>query len=761
MGYGDLADTEQQALFRAALPSGKMQLTRYEGSTVLQGTGIVSDADIAGARFRLVQRTDYWLPALGNPYSYIMNTLPSSTGRSYSMSFTGPPPAAADTLDGVPVKFQLPNRLKPAQTNLDSALFNVSVPLTGVKTVHDLIFRIGKLTSLECYADPRFGGLPLTSIPASGSATASNLLKALAFCLTGTYRVVGPAVLLTHDLRGVGAQVELLAEMNQEFNNRWTALRNRVRDSLSASHNVLELPPGPDSPAFSPAQLKQMQDATRQGDPIQFSALPSELTATQRDVVSRIAESQNRHADSIAAAAAGQGHPDDGLRVDTTMAVKVFTEPAVQVLLPSLDAPVDAHQAIPVNMMLSRANGAGPSRPAVPPLLQVAPRRAVILAPASPAVLDVALASMQKLELNELWLVVSSPGRPWRTAGGSSGKTTGGTFGQTLLRHAVEACGKNGIAVYAVVDLLDGGASTLAGMRDRNILGEDSAAAAKRAAALTTASEVPSPRDVPTAAIPAALPAVITSPLSPAVAEQLSRVCRDLAGEPGIAGVVWRIAARPGYVERASLLARRLWSTDNELAVREFGYSEEARLSFLRRFSVDPIDINPIPRPGADVTLPGFSNPALDEQYRRAWLGFRREADVRMLRSLLAASQVGSRSLPVLVGVGSDQNWYGSWDDPRKDPPVLTASPHVVLAQLGTKAKQISHQALVSIWENPPVDPAILAMVLKIGVAHSDWDGYVLDFDPTDTPGLEYRNPLADLEAAASAPLFARGAPGQ
>ena len=57
---------------------------------------------------------------------------------------------------------------------------------------------------MELYADPRYSDRKL-SVQGT-SASAGDLLRALALAVTGTWRVVGPAYLLTDDLEGLGVR---------------------------------------------------------------------------------------------------------------------------------------------------------------------------------------------------------------------------------------------------------------------------------------------------------------------------------------------------------------------------------------------------------------------------------------------------------------------------------------------------------------------------------------------------------------------------
>ena len=90
------------------------------------------------------------------------------------------------------------NSSKPGQLDFASPLLDATVSLIGVKTVGELVTRCAEATNLELFCDPRYAHRTLHL--RGTSARAGDISQALARCLTGTWRKVGPGFVLTDDL---------------------------------------------------------------------------------------------------------------------------------------------------------------------------------------------------------------------------------------------------------------------------------------------------------------------------------------------------------------------------------------------------------------------------------------------------------------------------------------------------------------------------------------------------------------------------------
>ncbi|WP_309706823.1 hypothetical protein [Armatimonas sp.] len=93
-----------------------------------------------------------------------------------------------------------PNRLKRSTLDYSSLALQRTIVLENLKTVAELLQQVATATRLSLRADPRLGTLTLWHSPGRHTVLASELLKALALGVTGTFRKVGGTFLLTHDL---------------------------------------------------------------------------------------------------------------------------------------------------------------------------------------------------------------------------------------------------------------------------------------------------------------------------------------------------------------------------------------------------------------------------------------------------------------------------------------------------------------------------------------------------------------------------------
>jgi hypothetical protein len=102
----------------------------------------------------------------------------------------------------------------------DPALTSL-VDIAGVKTVDDVVNRIAKVTKLELYANSWYGSPPvLVGGDVNSKVVVSDLMQALALDVTGTWRKVGPAYVLTQDEIGLGAQKQFLTDVLSNWGRR-------------------------------------------------------------------------------------------------------------------------------------------------------------------------------------------------------------------------------------------------------------------------------------------------------------------------------------------------------------------------------------------------------------------------------------------------------------------------------------------------------------------------------------------------------------
>lgn len=714
--------------------------------------------DLPRARLRLGHKTEFMLPTLDNGYSGGPSDEESPHYRVFTdaeaFGFGVKSPHPQTTLYGLPIAAQAPNALKKSDIVDKDPDWNTAIPLAGLKTVGDLIDRIGSLTHREMYADRRWAERSLTITGTDRTAPASGLLQALALCLTGTYRRVGTAFVLTETQPGSGALHQRWADIWRQVSDRKSDMLGDVGKDLAARHSPRDLQ--------GLGALTDMTDSQRvqalqpggvfEGDvvyPTGTLFLPfSQLTPGQQEAVRHMIAQRDETQKSL---------PDIGIKpVSLSGKVMLTMTPAWQLVLPSLDGPVSLGDLIsvtnlfqfppvgagnlPANFPADRIIGNGPPAPKPPALAAVmarVPRRAVLARPETIADLDSLVTSLRRAGMNQLWLVTFSEGRER----------------PDLLAEALRAAHGTGIAVYAVVDVFGWGDKTPEALRDRNIFGEDSA----RSNAHMQQTE---PDYAPSSeGIQGQLPPsnqIVATPTTPEVRKTLLSLVRSLATRPGLAGLVWRTAEPRGY----DPLARADTGDDD----RHLGYTDGLRLDYLRRTRMDPLDI--APNHSVEI-VDGLLWQGQSEDFALAgqWATFRADNNRAFLRALYAAAKSANPALPILVREFHDgengQGWYGTWDDPRRPPPTYhstqdTPSPDQPTGRPPTQDIQAKAQSRVAqrllAWM-PDWPTLELASEIQDYVLGKRWDGFVLNLTQnTPSKAVSSGDPLAKLAHSLDAP---------
>lgn len=637
------------------------------------------------ARLRLRRNNVLLLPLTGeNTYMPAAQFDAPGGPRHYRMRIEGFFDPKAE-IAGVPVRADVPNAPKESQLDYAAPVFQTLIPLTGLKTVGDLIFRIGALTHTELYPDARYEKKTLTLQGRAPSAPAADLLRAVAFCVTGTYRQVASAYVLTDDVTGIGAQREVWSKFEDDAEAARQAALDAAGEKLTAAHTVQGLAPVSGALPLTAGEQKQA-DAAFQATGFPTAEVPlDQLSPAQR-----------------AAAQETPGSRENGAPVPPDFKRKALLNvmPQLELLLPSAPEPVDYNGLF---LFMDLFQTADERRQMLPPdftppatempgtatgtrtadLLKRIPRRAVLAAPSEAAALKDLLAVMQRTGLNELWLVTP-------------------TTGDGLLTDALKDAQGTGITVFPVLDVFSWPSATPRPLQDLTILGENSVAAAA----------------------PAVPNVVSVSPFSDDVRRALTTRVRALAATPGVAGVVWRATAPPGY-DAPELRARE----DQSLLL---GYTPAARLLFLRAAHADPLDLFPsVDRGRADTRLPEFDDDSLEAALGARWRQARADQDIALLRVLRAAMPPGSAPLVRERGPGARFDWFGSWDRAATPLPAFhRADGQAAAAQARAQSRAVlirlpfpalpTSENLAGHWRG----------LLQSIAGTKTWDGFVLDTTP-------------------------------
>ncbi|BDI33607.1 hypothetical protein CCAX7_56580 [Capsulimonas corticalis] len=648
IGYADLLTDDQRSLFEALFPGGVLKARRPADDTSKE----VSGDDLRLAHLRLAYVGSMALAVTGKPNEHVFTgaNAPHLGPATYEMENSQA--YNADHEYGADVRTIRANELKPSDLDNDDGAWRVDVPMAGVKTVDDLIRVIAAATQREVYADPRYAAKPVTLLGADRPARALDLLKALALCVGGTYRRVGPALVLTDDRMGLAVKHKLWLE----FEDKALAAAPRgstgepPKPSDELKYTALDIPfTGDDVPATK----KQMADywSAWRKNPQPWQNGRMDLTLPYNE----LSPAQQRAAREIKALNDKWG---DKTTLDADILVQTAAE--VEIVVPALDAPViipgSYDRLLPDPPLSDKEKTAAAQREeagapqirieqaqtpqSLKPMLAAFTRRAARLEPKSSEDLTSRIAQMRALGVNELWLKITPE---------ESDKNDDAAI--ALLRQAADEGKAAHIAVYPTFSIFAWRPPVAPARIDLTLMGE------------------PAP-DQDAAAPSHNLDAV--SPFDPAAGRRLISLIGKAASVPGIAGMVWDNMVPAGYERLGE--HESMMMGDNPL-----GYSVDGRLAYLRKAHADPVDANDnyYAHTRANVTVPGFDEQILDSKLLLGWGKLRmgvRDDLLRWLTTALPATFApGPSQLPLIVPPANNAQAgiYGSWDDFARPSPAV------------------------------------------------------------------------------------------
>jgi len=735
LGLADLTDDTQRGLFHALFPRGELWIGSADPALQdlpdEQRTDVQDvSGEIDATRIRLGQTANIYLHDTRGETIFYSTPKPDAAQRLETCHPKRPPSGKGY---GVVLRAEVSNALKSSDLDWDKQVLQVSVPVTDLKTVGDLVTRIGQKTGIELYADPHYAARTAAVLGTAKAAPAADLLRALCVCVTGTFRKVGPAYVLTDDLVGVGVRRKHLAE--------WAKKADHVRDMQMDQAGAAMLKqrasdarkmPGFDDPlAVTPEEMAAVpDDPTEPGVPtILGHSFPfSKLTAAQKAWAQQAADSYN---EKLQAGTLQYLEEDHLQEADVTHSVTLGVKYQLQMLVPSQSQPVEAGSS-PLSLLFFDKTAAAvaadtkPPAPAAvmppaPPLsaaLRLGHVRAVRGHPRTAADVDALVAAMQTLGLNQLWLDVFS--------GGVNHVKTSAAQGTDILTEALARTRGTGISVYADLDLLAWGDAPPKAVQDLTIDGQNSREAMQAAAQSAQAQAVV--LDAGKLSLLATLP-VLVSPAAPTVQTTLTEAVGSFAARPGLAGFAW----------------------DRDNPNFDLGYTADMRLAFLRTAHADPVDVTD----DADlqtnvflqtnVALPLFDDTAVDADLAPRWTKARGDAEAALLNRLSAAAvSHDGKPLPVLAEQEEDSYvpWGGVLSNPRM-PVNLSALSVSQMAQF-MRANVVLRETV----ENDG-DTAALARTLRDDAGSNPSTGFMLDF--THNEVTQGAAPLDALVQAVSA----------
>ena len=740
LGLADLTDDTQRGLFHALFRNGHLWIGSEDPALLdlpQEQRPDVRDAtdQIDTTRVRLGQEANIELHDQAGHIIGFYGDRPDADRRLHTYRPKTPPPAAEHN---VALRAATPNTRKSSDLDWNSRTLQVTISTTGLKTVGDLVARVSQRTGLELYVDPHYAGKTVTISGTVNAAPACDLLQALCACVTGTFRQVGPAYVLTDDLLGVGVRRKHLAEWEQEANSASWELRRQAGTLMVKRHaaDARKMSSFGDTLAMTPEEMAALPDdpampgvPASSGGSYPIAKMPAAQQARVRQAAATYDE--ERHSGTLPDYLKG----DDLTDADLTHNADLQVLYGMQLLVPSESIPVDTNLKYPpfmlffpgdtpeVNQVYADAEAKELAKlPPAPPLataLHSGIRRAVRGHPRTAADVDALVAAMRKLGLNQLWLDVFSDGVSHVKASG----------GPDILTEALARTRGTGIDVYAEMSLLSWGSEPPEAIRDLTIDGQTS-----REAAIKYSQE-PGNESFGNDGklIPFAAPPVEVSPSATLVQSTLTALVQDFSNRPGLAGFVWE------DVNNGS----------------EMGYTPQRRLAFLRTAHADPVDIDPGGYLRADASLPLFDDDALDTSLPKRWRKACTDADTALLTALYAAAQHSRNAhLPILMQqeVETGDDLLASWDDPAQPPPALRDLTPGQMMPSSDKTLQATRRVSRIVLRREAVqndgETTALARTLADDSKSLPTDGFVLDFThDTVTQGAA---PLDSLVRAVS-----------
>ena len=677
LGLSDLTNPTQEKIFRALMPRNSVGGTGQDDRDGLRSLLLPADREAAaqGAKIHLGQELQM-LPHTGDNERILAPRSRKADDRPVYDLDSGSAYQGGDTLKSIPVRYETPNTFRGGQLDFDDPRLQIAVAPDGLATVSDLMARIASETKLEIYADAHYDERTLLLRTGRKSARAADFLRALAFCVGGTYRRLGPAYVLTDDVVGVGTRRQIIENFQKETDAlRFKILRaaeKSLRENPAVQNTTLDWLDK--NAALTPEQEKsgkplKNQDLGLSAFSLPFDRLTDAQQTSLRDFAARQAQERKKN-------------PNDTIRVpDLTQEVTMLRQPVVTLTFPGMDGTMrldigrgltsllkkttdyDNDDVEALQRMLYGEDGTKYWNQA----RDTVSRRGLLCRARSRDEVDRALRRLREFHLTELWFVVFEegkviiPGTPFPIIPALRDAPD-------LLTYAAEAAKKQNVKVCPVMELFAWGSDTPKELRDVTLIGEDSEQAEARRYRIRVA-KTKAGRRIPDP--PKRM--VYVNPLLGTVQKKLRGLMAAVAAHPGLSDWVWNEAVPPGYAHSSDYVHRREYSV---------GYTESLRLAMLRKYHSDPVDIKPVSDSRAfdrvDLSLKNYDSDPDEEDYSEAWHDVCEEALRGVLHTLYTDSLAGlprSGRPNVLVMQGDKAEnviWYDIWQPDMKEAPHLT-----------------------------------------------------------------------------------------
>ncbi len=584
-----------------------------------------------------------------------------SAKTGYFLSSVWADPLVRDRPFQEAVRAEVPSDAKPGDISWTTPALEHTLTLAGPKTVGELVVVLGRATGLELYADARYEPLPLTVAgDFTKPQTAGDVMQALALCVCGTWRQVGPASVLTDDVRGLGSRRAALQEAALGWSRHLTDADKAAGTRLKAGRWLQSLPFAPgDVGALTAEQMAAFpEEPGGNSGHVLWKSLPAPLQAGLRDGMNPDPTATGGEDYNNSLRSVGQR-----VKPNTPVSVTFSVQMALEVPNFGL-VPLEGKFEVPD----------GEETPAAPVAANslVVPRkyRGLLCAPKTADEARTVVTQMAKQGFPFLMIDVFTGGKtyfPNDLLPPASAEAAG------VLQAAIDTAKPLGIPVYAVIDTFcwrKNGDSPhpspwpVGYAEDMTVQGEPADAAARRQPPLVGMGDS---MEEYTQAQHRGQSWV--SPTDPAVRRLLPALVRVLAGTKGLAGLAFQDTMPPGTVEAQS-------SPNGD----DLGFLPASRLAYLRTYHVDPIDLGPrqdyiyaSQKGSADFTvqanIPTFPAQPPHGGYS-VWSKGQVQADRSLLAQCFLAARASAPSLPLTIREPNLGLWFSPWKTPTPPKPV-------------------------------------------------------------------------------------------
>ena len=692
LGLNDLSE-KQKPYFITLLPNKMTLYPTYRPGEVInqpQQPQELNETQIQSARLRIARRLqlNYFIEGKNNHQISFGDE--ENAGQRFQLSASYGTTDEDDSRDPLTARLypKVPNRLKPSDIDYAHPRLNLRVPLGEIKTVGELLTRIGLATQLTFKADYRITNLDLYS--RGESARIGDVLQALSLGVCGAFRKLDSnTYLLTEDREGLTTRQAAYDQWMEKVQQLRQKLQEERVKKMEANGAAI---PTDNADGLSPELLKKTDNIYRpqkQGEEPGIAL--SELPESYKKRVETASKQEFSLGDENGSSTPGR------IRTDR---VSLRAEPQMLWVLPGLGSfrNHELNFGWNLDMALRRKELVSelPKPAAEGPLFAPSWKdRVLVLAPQSAEEAKEAVGLAKQAGLNTLWVLVPldlAKAKPLLVAALAAGKAAGITVGAQVTTTA----------------------PTPEPLLDLNPLGE--------------------PYNSYTNGVRFAQYRFPLAP-TPAVAQRLTTLIRSLAQLPGV-GAVNLSWSFPGY-------QRDYYESTH----RVLGYLPENRTAFFAQTGSDIFDVPTRQYSSYPVSLGHFSN--LYQQHIRLpsgnygpdptykdmakdWTEFRQ----KQLQTFMNTLDPTLKSLPCPCYASlPNSNILGIWKLPDVKKPSTSSYSgegdyeQFLLLQARRQSPVALHQ--VGLWPQAKTEDIVATlrrMAASASKAKQSADGVVLDF---------------------------------